>query len=196
MLAAGREVAGRAGVRQVTLTAIAAETGLHKSAVLRYFDNRESLLLELCRQEWQAWADELTAAATGRPDERGPAEVLSSTLDSRPLFCDLLAQTPVLLEREAPVEVVHRFKLDVLDAVGVAARALQAMSGELSERHAVELVGVATSLAGSLWHVANPPAALQHAYRSDPRLSAACVEFRPELAGLLRTFLRGVTSRG
>lgn len=197
MLAAGRDVAAEAGVRQVTLTAIAARTGLHKSAVLRYFDNREALLLELCGQEWQAWADELTATAqeSSGADGPSPADVLSSTLEQRPLFCDLLAQTPVLLEREAPVAAVHRFKLQVLEAVDVAAQALQGLSGGLSREQAVQVVGVATSLAGTVWHVANPPAAVKEAYRADPRLSAACVEFRPLLGGLLVTFLTGLATQ-
>jgi AcrR family transcriptional regulator len=190
MLSAAREVASTDGVRRVTLTAVAARTGLHKSAVLRYFEDRESLLLELCRQEWQAWAAALTAAAAG-PSPGGAADVLSRTLDRHPLLCDLLAQTPVLLEREAPVEVVHRFKLAVLEAVQTAAAAVQALAPELSPQQAGRLVAVATALAGPLWHVAHPPPALAELYRTDPRLSAAHLEFGPELARLLQAFQRG-----
>jgi AcrR family transcriptional regulator len=179
----------------VTLTAIAARTGVHKSAVLRYFDNREALLLEICGDEWQAWADELTATALGTVTRRPTAaEALCSTLEGRPLFCDLLAQTPVLLEREAPVRAVHRFKLDVLRSIDVAAQAVQALAGELSRSQAVQVVGVATSVAGTVWHLANPPAALDEVYRTDPRLSAACIEFRPQLEDLLRTFLLGLAA--
>jgi AcrR family transcriptional regulator len=195
MLSAAREVAAASGVRQVTLTAIAARTGLHKSAVLRYFDDRESLLLELCRQEWQDWAAELTAAAAVGEDD-DPAAVLAATLQRRPLLCDLLAQTPVLLEREAPVEVVLRFKLDVLAALELAAGAVRSLAPALTHEQAAELVGVAGSLAGTLWHVANPPPALLAAYRADPRLAAACVAFEPELARLLRAFLRGSAAVG
>ena len=197
MLAAAREVAAEGGVRAVTLTAIGVRTGMHKSAVLRYFDNREALLLTLCQQEWQAWAGELAAEAVDGPDAPvgSPARVLSSTLERRPLFCDLLAQTPVLLEREAPVEAVRTFKLHVLDAVDEAAGAVQSLSGGLGRQDAVRLVGVATSLAGTLWHVAHPPAALRQVYSADPRLSRACVDFEAELAGLLDTFLLGLTAQ-
>jgi hypothetical protein len=54
---------------------------------------------------------------------------------------------------------------------------------------------VATSLAGTLWHVAHPPVVLERVYRADPRLSLACVEFRPELAALLDTFVLGLTAQ-
>lgn len=197
MLTAATEVARLSGVRHVTLTAIADGTGLHKSAVLRYFANREALLLDLCRQEWQGWAAALAETAASHPPggRRGAAGIVSVSLERRPMFCDLLAQTPVVLEREAPVGVVRDFKLDVLAAVDVAAGAVQSLTGDLTRRQAVHLVGVATSLAGTLWHVAHPPPALRAAYEADPRLAAACIEFEPELAELLGTYIDGLRSR-
>jgi AcrR family transcriptional regulator len=193
MSSAAREVAQESGVRQVTLTAIAARTGLHKSAVLRYFANREALLLDLCRQEWQAWAAELAQVAQAAVNGTHlPSAVLSESLERRPLFCDLLAQTPVVLERDAPVETVREFKLDVLASLEVAAAAVQRLSGDLSRQQSAQLVGVAVTLAGTLWHVAHPPPALRAVYESDPRLAAACVDFAPALTTQLDTFTAGM----
>jgi AcrR family transcriptional regulator len=47
LLEAARRLAREHGVRDVTLTSIAAAVGLHKSAVLRYFETREALFLLL-----------------------------------------------------------------------------------------------------------------------------------------------------
>jgi AcrR family transcriptional regulator len=196
MLEAAHHIAAEHEVRSVTLTAIAARTGLHKSAVLRYFDNREALLLTMCQQQWRAWVDELTAAAEGAPTSpTAAAELVSGTLSGRPVFCDLLAQTPVVLEREAPVDEVRQFKSHVLAAVDDAGRAVRALVPSLTDEQAVEFVGVATTLAGTLWHVAHPPAALRSAYAADPALARACVDFAPALTGVLTTYLAGLQVR-
>lgn len=52
LAAAGRRVA-RAGYHQCTIDGIAREAGLSKGAVYWYFDSKERLLVELCRDLWQ-----------------------------------------------------------------------------------------------------------------------------------------------
>ncbi|HEX3832654.1 MAG TPA: helix-turn-helix domain-containing protein, partial [Solirubrobacteraceae bacterium] len=46
ILTAAAQLAARDGVRQVTLTDIADAVGMHKSALLRYFETREQIFLE------------------------------------------------------------------------------------------------------------------------------------------------------
>ena len=106
---------------------------------------------------------------------------LAATLASRPLFCDLLAQTPLNLERSAPVEVVVSFKRGVLAAVDEAARTLADRYPELTVHAATDLVGAVTALAGALWNIAHPGDALRAAYEADPELAAACIDFLPTL---------------
>src|SRR3984885_431901 len=69
ILGAARELALRDGVRAVSLADIAALVGIHKSALLRYFETREQIFLELTAQAWQEWttalADWLGAVAQG-----------------------------------------------------------------------------------------------------------------------------------
>ena len=43
------------GVRAVSLAGIAARAGIDKSALLRYFETREQIFLELTAREWRAW---------------------------------------------------------------------------------------------------------------------------------------------
>src|SRR6201992_3416764 len=70
ILAAARELALRDGVRAVSLADIAARVGIHKSALLRYFETREQIFLELTAQSWQEWAAALTAdLGTAAPDD-------------------------------------------------------------------------------------------------------------------------------
>ena len=49
------------GIRQVTLTEIAEEVGMHKSALLRYFETREEIFLRLTAEAWQEWSGALRA---------------------------------------------------------------------------------------------------------------------------------------
>src|ERR1700688_1590795 len=55
ILSAARELALRDGVRAVSLAGIAAMARIDKSALLRYFETREQIFLELTAREWGPW---------------------------------------------------------------------------------------------------------------------------------------------
>src|SRR5580700_215896 len=61
ILAAARELALRDGVRAVSLADIADRVGIHKSALLRYFEPREQIFLEPTAQAWREGATALRA---------------------------------------------------------------------------------------------------------------------------------------
>src|SRR6202012_2038232 len=62
ILGAARELALRDGVRAVSLADIATEVGIHKSALLRYFETREQIFLELTARSWREWAGAIADA--------------------------------------------------------------------------------------------------------------------------------------
>src|ERR1700744_906315 len=62
ILGAARELARQGGVRTVSLADIRARVGIHKSALLRYFETREQIFLELTAQAWPEWSAGLHAA--------------------------------------------------------------------------------------------------------------------------------------
>src|SRR5262245_35990069 len=92
---------------------------MHKSAMLRYFETREQIFLALTAAGWQEWSATVRPALAG--DARTVAAVLARTLSERPLFCDLLAQAPLNLERNVSFETVHAYKVAVLGEVGAIA---------------------------------------------------------------------------
>ena len=119
ILGAARELALRDGVRAVSLADIAARVGIHKSALLRYFETREQIFLELTAQAWREW----TAALHAGLDEAAPgslgagalvADVFARSFGDRPLLCDLIAHTPLNLERNVSPEAVRRYKVTSL----------------------------------------------------------------------------------
>ena len=182
------------GIRQVTLTDIAHAVGMHKSAMLRYFETREQIFLMLTAAGWRDWSaalrEELSQLAPGGP-AAPVARAVADSLTARPMFCDLLAQAPLNLERNVSVESVRAFKLVTLEEVTAISAELSRLLG-LSEQQAVDVIATATSLAGALWQMATPGPEVQDLYRSDPRLRHAIVDVGPRLTRVLTALLTGL----
>jgi AcrR family transcriptional regulator len=196
LVEAARGLALRDGARCVTLMAIAAHAGVHASAVRRYFDSREEILLVLTAQEWASWARKVTEALEGSQVVRVEqvASRLADSISGRPLFCDLLAHASLTLEREVPLEVARTFKLAALDAVESIGSTIARTVPELSEPEARDLVTVTTALAAMLWQYAHPPPALEQLYRDDPRLGHTIWDFRARLSRMIRYAAAGMTT--
>ena len=126
-------------VAELSLNELSRRVGLAKSNVLRYFESREAVLLELLDDFLGSWlaelADELAAGVEPQapPEVRAGqlAEILSQSLAERAVLCDLFGAQGGVLEHNVSVEVVKRHKRSAL------AR-LAAMS-DLMRRHLPEL---------------------------------------------------------
>jgi AcrR family transcriptional regulator len=208
ILAAAGELALRDGVRAVSLADIAGRVGIHKSALLRYFETREQIFLELAAAAWRDWTAALHAGLDNvtpdnvTPDSGAPgagvpepaalvADVFARSFGDRPLLCDLIAHTPLNLERNVSTEAVRRYKLTSLGAVDEAAALTQRALPALTLTECGEFVAVLASLAGALWQIANPTAALAEFYAADPALARACVDLTPRLHRTAEILLAG-----
>jgi AcrR family transcriptional regulator len=199
ILGAARELALRDGVRAVSLADIAARVGIHKSALLRYFETREQIFLELTAQAWREWAAglhaELDQAAPGDPAVGSAAlvaDVFARSFDDRPLLCDLIAHTALNLERNVSPEAVRRYKLTSLGTIDEASALVRQVLPALSPAECKEFVSVLASLAGSLWQIANPVPALAELFASDPALAGACFDLTPRLRRTAEILLAGL----
>jgi AcrR family transcriptional regulator len=204
ILGAARELALRDGVRSVSLADIAGRVGIHKSALLRYFETREQIFLELTAQAWRDWVralhDELDdpAPPAAAPPAAGlaaaglVADVFARSFGDRPLLCDLIAHTPLNLERNVSPEAVRRYKLTSLGAVGEAAALVQRVLPGLTLAEGGEFVAAVASLAGAVWQIANPGPVLKELYASDPALGHACVDLVPRLRRTAEILLAGL----
>lgn len=214
ILRAARELALRDGVRAVSLADIAARVGIHKSALLRYFETREQIFLELTAAAWREWTAALHAELDpAAPDSAGPgpadsgshcpgsagartqalvADVFARSFGDRPLLCDLIAHTPLNLERNVSPEAVRRYKLTSLGAVDDAAALVRRVLPDLTLAECGEFVAALASLAGAVWQIANPAPALAQLYACDPALSRACVDLAPRLRRTAEILLAGL----
>ena len=139
ILEAARTLGAERGIRQITLTDIGEAIGMHKSALLRYFETREEIFLRLTADGWREWSAALRAGleALAAPAPAAVAGVFASTLAARGLFCDLLAQAPLNLERHVSPDAVHAFKLVTLAEVDAIVAVVRHLLPGLTERDGV-----------------------------------------------------------
>jgi AcrR family transcriptional regulator len=195
ILQAARTLAFTRTVRAVTLTDIATEVGLHKSAMLRYFETREQIFLAITAQSWVEWSAAFRSELGTASTPAAAARILSRSLVTRPLFCDLLAQAPMNLERNVSLEAVYDFKVDVLAEVELVAGALGRALG-LTGMQSRNVIAAATSLAGALWQMAAPGTELSALYLRHPELTHARVDVEPRLRAILAALITGMTLAG
>jgi AcrR family transcriptional regulator len=201
ILNSAARLAAERGVREVTLTDIAGGIGMHKSTMLRYFETREDIFLHLASAGWTEWSEtvrvrlvELGPNIGGAPEVEqaiaAVASLLADTLVARPVFCDLLAHTPLNLERGVSFEAVRTFKIGTVAASRSVGAALRDVL-PLDQSEANNTVSVATALAGALWQMAAPGTELRRFYEGAPELAHALIEVGPRLTDVLTALLRG-----
>ncbi|MGK5545495.1 TetR family transcriptional regulator [Streptomyces sp. URMC 127] len=169
-------------VAKLSLNELSRRTGLAKSNVLRYFESREAVLLELLLSEMRNWIAEVeraTGPGDGTPRERGDrlAEILAASLARRPVLCDLLAAQAAVLEHNISTEVAVRHKHAAWQNTQALIELVRRHLPELGTEGAAQLVETTVLTAMAAWPCSHPPEALQAAYDSDPALGALRMDF-------------------
>ena len=104
-------------VADISLRELSDRVGLAKSNVLRYFDSREAIFLEVLDEECRSWLDDVDTRL-GRPRARKAhyaneirvARMIADSLVERQLFCELLASMAGVLERNISANFARDFK--------------------------------------------------------------------------------------
>ncbi|MEU8779515.1 TetR/AcrR family transcriptional regulator [Streptomyces sp. NPDC048606] len=206
-------------VAQLSLNELSRRVGLAKSNVLRYFESREEILLELLTDATRAFvdhlADTLPAALDGDPSDAALdgesdgapsdgragsrpdrlAALLAEGLAARPVLCDLLSAQAAVLERNVSAQVAARYKRAAIDTAGDLGRIVARHLPELGEYDAFRFVAGAVMVAGAVWTHAHPSAAMLAAYASDPELAVLRVDFTDTLRQTLEVLLSGLLAR-
>ena len=187
----------------VSLNELSRRVGLAKSNVLRYFDSREGVLLELMRSVLQDWIAELAVDLEAGVDAGLPlvprgeqlSAVLARSLAANRVLCDLLGAQGGVLERNVTAEVVARHKRATLVQLTEIA--------DLLRRHVPELGAAAETfcfqsmvLAGALAPYSSPPPGVRAAYEAEPALAVLHLELQDSLQLAIRTMLLGAVPRG
>jgi AcrR family transcriptional regulator len=194
ILAAARSLGERDGVREVSLADIASAVGMHKSALLRYFETREEIYLRLAEADWRGWAEAMRTELGALPpgDAAGVASAFATTLAERPLLCDLMTHAPLNLERNVSLEPARMFKRAAIDAVSEIVAAVRTVLPELTKQGAFDLVVSVGMVAAGLWQVGRPTPTVLELYAREPELAIGNVPFAPTVTRMAETIIRGL----
>lgn len=193
--AAERLLSERGDARAFSLTELAREAGMAKSNVYRYFETRESLLLELLEEKWDAWLEDFAAEEALGATQKLPAfcAQVAQSLGRRTLLCTLMGALPSVLEQNASVETVRAFKRRSLDFVRSVAELFSAKCPELSTDEYEQLVQLLFLFQVSLWSFAHPAAPAKEALE-DPVLAPFRRDFSRDLGHTLLLLSRGLVA--
>ncbi|MEU1621064.1 TetR/AcrR family transcriptional regulator [Streptomyces sp. NPDC005722] len=187
-------------VAELTLSALSRRVCLAKANVLRYFESREAVLLELLETQVADWIAELEREAVptgGSVEERGArlAELLAVSMARRPVLCDLLSSQASVLEHNISAEVAIKHKRAARESleslVALAARHLP----ELGDDGAAALVETTLLMAVAAWPCSRPPQALLTAYASEPALAAMRIDFTDAVRRTAEVTASGLLAR-
>ncbi len=188
---------------EVTLNELSRRVGLAKSNVLRYFESREAVLLELLATQWQEWLTALAGDLDGAVTPQAPvttrgdqmAAALAASLAVRPVLCDLVSAQAAVLERNVSPQIAATYKRSTLAGFGDLAGLLRRHLGELSEDDAWRLAGASVITTGALWPQCQPSPALLAAYEADPSLAALRLDFARTLREFIEVLISGLLAR-
>ncbi|KQQ94483.1 hypothetical protein ASF62_10340 [Leifsonia sp. Leaf325] len=199
ILDAAAGILSESRVSELSLTALAHRVGLAKSNVLRYFDSREAVLLELYDREFRAWLRDLRALTDADPRSAatidGLASMIAAAAVARPVFCDLCASAAVVLERNVSVPAAAAYKRSSLETAHDLAGFARPLLGERGDAAALAFAGGTVIVIGGLWAASQPSPAMAEAYAGDPALAAMRIDLRVGIRELVATLIAGLRER-
>ncbi len=190
-------------VADLTLNELSRRVGLAKSNVLRYFESREAVLLELLDSAWQDWLGDVSielgvtvqpdAPVTDRVDQ--VAQACAVALSARPVLCDLISAQAAVLERNISPEVAAEYKRATMTSIAALSQLVLRRLPELGQRDAGRFAGAVVLVTAALWPNTQPSAAMLAAYEADPALAALRLDFAATLREVLEVLLSGLLAR-
>jgi AcrR family transcriptional regulator len=189
-------------VSEVSLNELSRRVGLAKSNVLRYFESREAILLELLDRSTRQWLAELAERLPAEVDPHGTAlrrgdqlaAALARSLAPHRVLCDLFSAQAGVLEHNVSVDVAARYKRTAIENLTALAELFRRQLPELGD-DAWKVCGMATVLVGALWTHTRPSASVLAAYDADPALAAMRMDFTTAAEETLATLITGAITR-
>jgi len=209
-------------VAAVSLNELSRRVGLAKSNVLRYFESREAILLDLLSLRADRFAErvagllpEVAGLDPGRVGEvagldrdrvaevagpvrdrvAGVAAVLAREFAADPMLCELLSAQAGVLEHNVSAETVAQYKRSGYQSLYGFSVVLRQVLPELG-KETDEALRTLFVLAGGLWTYSHPPQAVREAYAADPSLVFLPEGFAGSLEWAVRVLLTGVLAGG
>ncbi len=187
-------------VAGLTLTALSKRVCLAKANVLRYFESREAVLLELLEAEiadWIAGLQREEPSCGGSAGERVTwlAELITSSLSSRPVLCELISAQSTVLEHNISTETAIRHKRAARGYLETVVRFTTRQLPELGDEGAATLMETVLLTTIAAWPASRPPQAVRDAYAADPSLAITCIDFADVVRRTVEVTASGLLAR-
>jgi AcrR family transcriptional regulator len=189
-------------VAEISLRELSDQVGLAKSNVLRYFDSREAIFLEVLDRSWQAWLDGLeailTASSAAGPGYRREVEVASAVaraLLADPLLCELISAMAGVLERNISIDFARTFKRRAAEHSGRLAALVRAQLPHLDPIAALHFAGAVVVIVAGMWPFSRPTEAVA-VVMGEMGMPSAQEMFTAALTDGLINQLVGLVARG
>ncbi|WP_328604327.1 TetR/AcrR family transcriptional regulator [Amycolatopsis sp. NBC_00345] len=203
ILDAAQELLAQQPASEISLREIARQLGGSKSGIVRYYETREALFLELLHRARHEWLDELERrlpAPRPVPSDVDAlvtriADTWAGSLAEHRVLCELWSMLAAVLERNVSPAVIRDFKLGNREHLLRLAHLIAERLPGLDDAAALELVNTSVVVTAGLWPFANPGPAVVEA-TDDPRLTSARVDFADTFSRSLRVLITGLLQLG
>ena len=173
---------------EVNLNHIAADIGITKAALYRYFRNKETLFLALFVES----LEDLIAFSEPVTEQASLADTICDALIRQPLYCKLSAILHTILERNLTLEEAHEFKHTLLALMGQFAERISrhpASSAYTPTQTINLLMQIQESVIG-VWHMTHPSGAIAEVLQQ-PALSLFDRSFDDSLRAHIKLLVGG-----
>jgi AcrR family transcriptional regulator len=190
-------------VSAMSLNELSRRVGLAKSNVLRYFETREAVLLDLLDQSARDFLAEAGGQLRSLVDARDPLDVrteavasgLAASFAARPMLCELLSAQAGVLEHNISIEVATRYKQGARDSLLGLAELLRRLFPELDQPRSEQGANLIIVLICGLWTHTHPAPAVRAVYDADPSFAFMDSNFPDALHQALYILLTGLLVR-
>ncbi|MGX9297409.1 TetR family transcriptional regulator [Tsukamurella paurometabola] len=202
ILAAAAAMLREMQVASLTLSELSRRVGLAKSNVLRYFESREEVLLEVLVRSASGCIAELGEAWTAEGRDDAPlaarveafAAVYARVAAAHPDLLDLVSAQASVLERNVSTDAIVRFKRAALAGLDALAGVLTRAVPELGDA-APGAASLMLTLSGAVYTQAEQSRLCESAYVVDPALAVFRTELVPALQSAVATVISGTLAR-
>ncbi|MFX4088709.1 TetR/AcrR family transcriptional regulator [Sphingobium yanoikuyae] len=200
ILATASAMLAEMSVAEISLNELSRRVGLAKSNVLRYFESREAVLLQLLNDEIDAWIAALDLSGISSDADIAAranllAQALANSLAARATLCDLISSQAAVLERNVSADVVLQHKRAVNVSVGVLGELLTSSLPEMPQTDIYHLIVTLFLTAAGAWPHGQPTEALLAAYAADPGIGAHSTDFVAFMRNSLELTILGLHAR-
>ncbi|MFJ4623435.1 TetR family transcriptional regulator [Streptomyces sp. NPDC088812] len=190
-------------VSAMSLNELSRRVGLAKSNVLRYFETREAVLLDLLDQSARDMLAEEGEQLRSLVDARDPLDArieaaasgLTASFAARPMLCELLSAQAGVLEHNISIEVATRYKEGARDSLRGLAELLRHLFPELDRPRSEQGANLIIVLICGLWTHTHPAPAVRAVYDADPSFAFMDSAFPDALHQALTVLLTGLLVR-